>query len=277
MPEPVILYRDCPDWRSEGASAGGHFQCLNSRVLCKDALVIARYSALPEYQELERDLRYLNSTLINSYQQHLYIADLQNWYYDLQDLTPRTWSDGNFHLVPEEGPFVLKGATNSRKYSWDTHMWAKNKREAIEVHTRLCEDGLIGNQGVYIRRYVPLETLMVGLRGLPITREYRFFVYKRQILSGGFYWSSHTYELSTMNVDVDPNEVPREFLQKVISKIQNTEICEPPTFYVIDVAKTTSGEWIVIELNDGQMSGLSENSAETLYSNLWKCLLSDLV
>lgn len=37
---------------------------------------------------------------------------------------------------------------------------------------------------------------------------------------------------------------------------------------MIDVAQTESGDWIVIELNDGQMSGLSENNPEILYKNL---------
>jgi hypothetical protein len=36
----------------------------------------------------------------------------------------------------------------------------------------------------------------------------------------------------------------------------------------MDIAKTQSGEWIVIELNDGQMSGLSENDPNVLYKNL---------
>jgi hypothetical protein len=34
------------------------------------------------------------------------------------------------------------------------------------------------------------------------------------------------------------------------------------------VAKTQSGEWIVIELNDGQMAGLSDNDPSVLYHNL---------
>ena len=40
------------------------------------------------------------------------------------------------------------------------------------------------------------------------------------------------------------------------------------SFYVVDIAKTQSGEWIVIELNDGQMSGLSCNDPKLLYSRL---------
>jgi len=49
----------------------------------------------------------------------------------------------------------------------------------------------------------------------------------------------------------------------VIDKVGNKS-----NFYVIDVAKTQSGEWIVIELNDGQFSGLSAIDPNDLYMNL---------
>jgi len=34
----------------------------------------------------------------------------------------------------------------------------------------------------------------------------------------------------------------------------------------------TKGDWKLIEINDGQMSGLSENNPDALYSNLCTCL-----
>lgn len=43
-------------------------------------------------------------------------------------------------------------------------------------------------------------------------------------------------------------------------------------FYVIDVAKTVYGEWIVIEMNDAQMSGLSMVEPIELYTNLYALL-----
>jgi hypothetical protein len=43
-------------------------------------------------------------------------------------------------------------------------------------------------------------------------------------------------------------------------------------FFVMDVALTESGRWIVIELNDGQMAGLSENDPDVLYGNMKKML-----
>lgn len=264
---PIILYRNDVDWKLESEAASKVFPTVNSRMkIQKDDLVIARFSALPFYKEQENDINYVGAKMINTYQQHRYIADLGNWYHDLKEFTPKTWKD--LHLIPDDGPFVLKGETNSKKYNWKTHMFAKNKCEAINVHSRLVNDSLLQYQNIYIRDYVELEKLCDGLSDLPITREYRFFVYKDTILSGGFYWSSHIDEIEEMGVYVSPDEVPKEFLNKIITKIQNTELSEPPNFYVIDVAKTANGDWILIELNDGQMSGLSENNPEVLYKNL---------
>jgi hypothetical protein len=260
-----ILYRDDTDWRQEKDSAAKYFKCIGSRMLIKtNTLVIPRFSALPFYKELENDINYIGSKLINTYEMHRYIADLGNWYYDLSKYTPITWK--NLWEIPENIPFVLKGETNSKKFSWKTHMFANNKKEAIEVHTRLMQDSMIQYQQIYIRKYVELEKLADGLQGLPVTREYRFFIYKRTILSGGFYWSSHLDEIK--NCNIDPNEVPKDFLESIINDIQNTELSEPPNFYVIDVAKTANGEWILIELNDGSMSGLSENDSDVMYNNL---------
>jgi hypothetical protein len=271
--KPVILFRNDVDWRQEAEVAKKHFTCIDSRMLLKDNLVIARFSALPFYKEQEKDLGYVGCKMINTYEQHLYIADLGNWYMDLAEFTPRTWNE--LHTIPEQGTFVLKGETNSKKFLWNTHMFAKDKREAIEVHGRLTADSMLQYQKIYIRQYVPLETLSEGLQGLPITREYRFFIYKHKILSGGFYWASHSEDIKAEGVNVNPDEVPRSFLNAIIDKVQNTELSEPPDYYVIDVAKTAAGEWILIELNDGQMSGLSDNDPDVLYSNLKIALESD--
>ena len=143
-------------------------------------------------------------------------------------------------------------------------MFAKNKKEAIQVHSRLCEDSLIGYQDIYIRKYVPLKTYMIGIQGLPITKEFRFFVCYGRIVSGGFYWSNYADDLTEKP---DYNEVPKEFLQTVINKVKNNV-----NFFVVDVAQTVDDEWIVIELNDGQHSGLSCNDADTLYANLRKVI-----
>lgn len=264
--KPVILYRggrECMDGE-ELKAASNYFPCITSRMAIeRDQFVIGRYSVLPFYRELELDTLSVGARLINTYEQHLYVADLQNWVADLDGLTPRTWD--RLDAIPDQGPFILKGATNSKKFQWKTHMFARDKREAGEVYSRLCEDGLIGQQQIYIRAYVPLMTYFEDVIGLPVTKEYRFFVYKEEILSGGYYWSSHAVELEEQfgPEEFNPNKVPRSFLREVLRKI-GTKV----SFYTLDVAETSGGDWIVIELNDGQMSGLSMNDPMVLYAQL---------
>lgn len=226
-------------------------------------LVIARYSALPYYNELEEDLHNCGSILINSYKQHRYVADLGNWIEDLVDLTPQTWS--RLEDVPDDGPFIVKGETNSKKSSWLTNCFAVDKRHAVDIACLLMDDSVISTQHIYIRKYIPLVKLIDGLNGMPVTEEYRFFVCDGNIISSGYYWSNYSEDLNSIP---NPNSVPQEFLQKVINRIK-----DKIRFVVIDVAKTQSGDWIVIELNDAQMSGLSDNSPDILYYNLSKTLI----
>lgn len=226
------------------------------------SLVIGRYSVIPYYKELEEDLIANGSCMVNSYQQHAWIADLKEWYQDLRGLTPKTW----FSLaeIPEEGPFVLKGATNSRKFEWNTHMFARNKREAIEVYRRLSQDGLVGEQDIYIRQFVPLRKVAEGLNGLPISEEYRFFILDGKILSGGFYWTSHMDDLTA---DYSAARVSQDYIQTVIDRIGSNA-----RFVVVDIGIKEDGDPVTIELNDGQMSGPSDNNLDVLYSEMKKVL-----
>jgi hypothetical protein len=139
-------------------------------------------------------------------------------------------------------------------------MFAQNKKEAILVYHMLQDDSLISQQDIYIREYVPLMKLFEGIGGQPITVEFRFFVAYGEVLSGGYYWSSHVGDLDKVP---DPSMVPQEFLRKAIDKVKDNV-----TFFVIDIAQKANGDWVVVELNDGQMAGLSENDPEVLYKNL---------
>jgi hypothetical protein len=260
--QPVILYRNLglsSDEVEIAAAEAAGFRVLKNRVrIGRDELVVGRYSVIPYFVELEEDLNLLGSRLINSKYEHAYVADLQNWANDLGDLTPETWT--RLEDLPEEGPFIVKGETNSRKHDWKKLMFAETKKQALDIAWRLSEDGLIGSQKIYVRKYVPLKTFMVGLNDLPITNEFRFFVCYGRIISGGYYWSSYVEELASKP---DASEVPQEFLQTAIERIGNKI-----NFYALDVAQTAEGNWIVIELNDGQMSGLSENDPSSFYANL---------
>lgn len=244
----------------ELAAAKRHFVTYKSRMsVTGGELVVGRYSVLPYYKELENDINSVGAALINSYKQHRYVADLQNYAADLGELTPRAWNWREFPYLPDM-PFIIKGETNSRKDLWDTHMFAQTKEDAVAVYQRLMADSLISRQEIYVREYVPLKKLGVGLHQQPITVEFRFFVLYGQIVSGGFYWSNHLGDIEEVP---SPTMVPQEFLRSAIDRVKDNV-----NFFVMDVALTESGRWVVIELNDGQMSGLSENDPNVLYMNM---------
>jgi hypothetical protein len=260
--KPIILFRESLAEHEELEAAARYFPVVTRRTAVPaDSLVIPRYSALPFNKELEDDIRTLGSKLINTHSAHLYVADLQNWYPQLEEYTPKTW----FRLdqIPEKGPFVLKGATNSKKNQWKTSMFAENKKEAIEVFLRLSDDGYLGYQRIYIREYIPLNKLCnpVSYYSAPVCEEYRFFVLNGEILAKGFYWEQYIDVIDPTKIN--PDFVPKNFLDEVIDRIKDSI-----PFFVVDVARTAEGKWIVIELNDGQMSGLSAINPDDLYASL---------
>lgn len=228
------------------------------------SMVIGRYSVLPYYRELQADLLENGSQLINSPNQHHWISDF-HWYEDLKDFTPRTWKESNFKPLdhPTNRQFVVKGVTNSRKHEWDSMMFAKSPRGAIETARRLRLDSLIGTQEILFREYVPLETFEIGINGLPFTNEWRFFCLGTQIVDRGYYWSIAECAEDMEEPPVAAEELVRK-LMPIVSKNTN--------FYVLDVAKTQSGKWILIEINDGQQSGLNTIDSLAFYSNLKYCL-----
>lgn len=269
---PIILYRQSVDdreaWANEYRAMNRHFVTTNSRMAVHGGdLVIGRYSVLPFYRELESDLNHEGCNLINSPAQHTYIADLQNWVATLGDMTPTTWD--RLEDIPEEGPFVLKGETNSVKNKWNTHMFAQNKKEAIQVYLRLNDDPFISQQRIYIRKFVPMVTLLTSpVNQQPITLEFRFFGLYGKVLSHGFYWSSFVDDLDETPV-ASPEVIA--FAEKVIAILS-----DHANFMAVDIGVAQNGKPFVVEVNDGQMSGLSENDPNVLYANMKKVVWDDL-
>ena len=248
--------------KDELDAAKEHFTCVNLlSQIPKNSLVIPRYSLYPFFKDQLSEIASLDCKPINDKYQIEYVTDLQNYVLDLQEFTSKTWDARfGFQNLPEETAFVIKGETNSKKSNWNKFMFCANKREVIEKHSLLLEDNLISQQNIYIREYIPLKTFMIGINGIPITNEFRFFVAYGKVISGAYYWQNYVDDLSFMP---DVNDVPSDMLQRVIEKISHKA-----NFVVIDVAQKNNGEWIIIELNLGEQSGLSCNNPSVLYKNL---------
>jgi hypothetical protein len=258
-----LLFRETLAETDELAVARRHLAVYTRRSqVPPDSEVIGRYSVLPYYQELELDLADRGAKLIQTTRQHHYIADLGNWVDHLAGLTPPAWRRVEEIPTIERGPFVVKGKTSSRKDRWSTHMFARDRAALGAVCERLLDDTFIEAQGLYIRPFVPLRQLCEGAAGMPITAEYRFFVARGRVLAGGFYWSSHA-DAPEVAAFLDPGRVPPALLAEVVERVGDNA-----SFYTIDVAERADGGFVVIELNEGQMAGLSCVDPEALYSAL---------
>ena len=254
-----ILFRKGLAEQGEYESCVKFFDTYEYRTeLPRDSIIIGRYSVLPYYQELYNELARKNCTLMNNYDQHRYIADITNYYEDLKDFTPKTWD--NWSDLPSDTSFVLKGKTNSRKFNWKDLMFCKDVNEVKTKANRLLDDTLILEQGIVVREYVPLKRFDTGVNGMPISNEWRFFCLYDQIVDYGYYW----YE------EYAPSKISEGAIE-LVNKVMPI-VSKNANFYVIDVAETENGEWIVIELNDGQMSGLSQINCDSFYLNLSKAI-----
>ena len=137
-------------------------------------------------------------------------------------------------------------------------MYAEGRQSLLKVISNLYDDIMIAEQGVVVRDYIPLAKLGEGINGLPITKEWRCFCYKDRILATGFYLATEE--------ELDPGKLPKkglDFLNRIVSMVS-----EKTNFYVVDVAEKEDGNFMVVELNDGQMSGLSCVDPNNLYRNL---------
>ncbi len=265
--EPTILFRPSLAEEGELEDARWYFIVHTNRT---DAFsphkkenrdhhqVIGRYSVLPYYRETYEDLYNMGSVLCNSPEQHNYLATIEQWYWDLEAYTPKTyfapWD------LPEGKSFVVKGQTNSRKHEWNRRMFAPTRADVSNIVQSLLDDALIRDQGIVVREYVPLVTYERGINDLPFTNEWRAFFWKDILVDAGYYWS--TYDGPRME------RMPKEAYD-LLDKVSEV-ICsaERATFYVVDIAQSQTGEWIVIELNDGQMSGLSTIPPKRFYAHL---------
>lgn len=222
-------------------------------------LVVARHAAWPWPVELDRDIQRLGGHVLNPARAYHYANSPMEWGYDLGDLTPQTWD--RFEALPDGCAFILKGE-KADKRKW-ARMYADDRESAIRLRSELQADLAFADQTLVARQYVPLVRLGENIGGVPISLEYRVFVLDGQELTRAFYWPID----DCVAPPPPPTIIPDAFLREAMGRIGDRI-----RFYALDVAQDINGRWWVIELNDGQRSGLSENSPFTL----WRCLIDRL-
>lgn len=243
-----------------------HLPVYTSRmVIPKDSIVVPRYGLLPHYKEWVQDLSLINSRLINSYSQHLWVADLREWSMEggeLFGLTPKTYSS-RWDKLPK-GSYVVKGVTNSMKQEWNSKMFAKTEGDVPRIVSILNGDSYLKSQDIVAREYASLKKLDEGINGIPITNEWRTFWIvvdgKPNLLARGFYWQACHPEVEEF---AEWNDKAME-----LATVGAKKISDRINFFSIDLAQKIDGEWVIIEINDGGMSGLCGCNPDEFYKNL---------
>ena len=106
--------------------------------------------------------------------------------------------------------------------------------------------------GVVLREYLPLK--LTGLHetsGMPLAEEVRVFCYQHQPLAQLAYWSGQQR--------VDNSDY--QHLLEACQVIDND-------FFSVDLALQADGRWVIIEIGDGQVSGLQGLDPALVYDAL---------
>ncbi|WCF11562.1 ATP-grasp domain-containing protein (plasmid) [Paenibacillus thiaminolyticus] len=218
-----------------------------------------------QYREMYDVLQSKNITLINTPEQYVHCHCLPNSFEHIQSKSVKTkWlsiQDINTSLEEilshfADRPLIVKDYVKSRKHDWleacfipnanDSNQAEKVIRRFIELQAEMLEGGIV------LREFVKLD--IIGhhpLSNIPLANERRLFFLNHQLIANYDYWDEVIYQNDDDCIPID------SFI--VLAKNIDSH------FFTMDIAKKKSGEWIVMELGDGQVSGLPKNTEYTLF------------
>ena len=217
------------------------------------------------YKELYNGLLSKNIQLINSPKEYNHCHYLPNSYDKIKTLTPKSnWTkEGDIindelvnSLTDEFGnsPIIVKDYVKSEKHNWENACFipnASDKRNVSRIVTNFMElRGDFLNVGLVFREFEKLEFLTIHSKSsMPLTKEFRIVFANKKLISIFDYWDEGEYG------DTKPN---MEMFKEIAKTIDSN-------FFTMDVAKKENGDWIIMELGDGQVAGLPENADKNEY------------
>lgn len=222
-----------------------------------------------QYKELYDLLVKENTYLINSPSDYERCHLLPNWYNKIRDYTAKSaWNSSNnlddaFKLLNEfNGPVMVKDYVKSRKHEWDDACYIGNPKsdKAKEViNNFITRQGPEFVGGTVLREFVNLKRIGYHEKsGMPISEEYRIFVLYDEIVSIIGYWGNAITKFKKEDID---------FIEWIKDHINSN-------FYTIDIARKEDDQLVVIEIGDGQVSGLQGFSEDEFYNNISNIVIS---
>ncbi len=234
------------------------------QIKCSDTLqkIIYRGWMLKpnQYASLYHCLLTKNYQLINTPTQYQHCHYFPDSYPLISGHTPKTiWFpiqnqqvdyDQVFNGIAafEHSALIVKDFVKSQKHYWETACFiplASDREKVISVIGRFVElQGTDLNEGLVLRQFMELNDLTIHSKsGMPLKQEYRLFFLYGQLLGCYDYWEEGEY-----SADEQP---PLDLFKDIAKNIESN-------FFSMDIAKAKNGEWIIIELGDGQVAGLPD-------------------
>lgn len=188
---------------------------------------------------------------------------LPEWYFQLEGHTPASiwyrdakgWSAESVVAALGEGPFVVKDYVKSAKHDWHEACYIPDAEALPRVVARFLElRGKDLEGGLVFRSFVPFATIGEHPKsGMPMTVEFRAFYCRGRRIADHRYWEGGEYP------EFEP---PWDLLSPLLELVDSPFLC-------LDVARDLEGRWWVVEIGDGQVSGLPPGlSPFTFYPQL---------
>lgn len=228
---------------------------------------------VPQYASLYDALLAKGLRLLNAPSAYRHCHWLPESYPVIEDCTPKSvWMpfhgeidiDRIMDLLKPFGsdPVIVKDFVKSRKHEWEEACFissASNRDAVKRVVRRFVElQGEDLAEGLVFRQFVEFEPLTQHSKsGMPLTMEYRLFWLDGQPIYRTKYWEEGDY---------GGLEPPVENFRRHAERVRSR-------FFTMDVAKIRNGDWMIVELGDGQVAGLPEHADVTaFYSTVQKSL-----
>jgi len=196
--------------------------------------------------------------LINNAEQYRYTHHLPQSMHLIKKHTPHTvWmeTDGkNLSydaimqlLLPFSGQaLILKDFVKSAKHYWYQACYIPSASDAtavkntVDYFLKLRGDDLEG--GLVFREFMDFEPLADHPTSrMPLIKEYRLFFLNGERIDTVRYWDIEGYE--------ETESPPGDLFADIAKQVRSN-------FFTMDVARHINGEWMIIELGDGQVAGL---------------------
>lgn len=214
------------------------------------------------YRQFYKLLEERNIILINTPEEYDRYHMLPGWYEDFKDCTAESLWETNgsvenilLRAKELEGPYIVKDFVKSRKHEWYDACFIKdisdksNSAKVIFNFVNRQGEDLVG--GIVLRKFEKLNQIGFHEKsGMPISEEYRVFIFGGRVLIIDNYWRE--------GESLSFTEEEKSWIEDIAGKIRSN-------FVTMDLARREDGSLIVMELGDGQVSGLQQINPEQFY------------